>query len=310
MTISPSATPKPTLPGTTHTGQVHLRVADLDRSLAFYRDMLGYHVEDFGIRSVKLVPRPGALPHFRLDEVPGVSPKPWKMAGLFHAAIRMPSRPDLARTIKRLVDHRWPVPGTADHGVSEAFYLNDPDGNGLEIYADRPRDQWPYRDGSLQMVSDPLDLESLFSTIVDDTDTSGSMPETSDIGHVHLQVSDLARAEHFYADILGFDVVQRSYGGALFVSAGGYHHHVGLNVWAGRNVPGPADNVAGLIGFTVLVPDHDTLTAIGDRLQQAGIRCEDMADPDGSPFVATHDQDGIGVVLRVEHQSANDTCPV
>ncbi len=303
---SSSTTSKPTLPGTTHTGQVHLRVADLDRSLAFYRDILGYQVEDLEDRSVQLIPGPGSLPHFRLDEVPGVPPMPRKMAGLYHAAIRMPSRPDLARTIRRLVDHGWPVPGIADHGVSEAFYLNDPDGNGLEIYADRPRDQWPYRDGSLQMVADPLDLESLFSTIADEQSSVAAMPESSDIGHVHLQVSDLTRAERFYADILGFDVVQRSYGGALFVSAGGYHHHVGLNVWAGRNVPGPAEDVAGLIDFTVLIPDVSTLDAIAQRLDAAGIPFEGMTDLGGKPSIATRDLDGIGVVVRVDGAESKD----
>ncbi|MGA7670445.1 MAG: VOC family protein [Nitrolancea sp.] len=300
MTTSPSASPKPTLPASTHTGQVHLRVADLDSSLAFYRDMLGYHVENVGTRSVQLAPKPEANSHFQLDEAPGVSPKPWKMAGLFHAAIRIGSRPDLARTIKRLVDHGWPVPGTADHGVSEAFYLNDPDSNGLEIYADRPRDQWPYSGGTVQMVTDPLDLESLFSTVASDSGPDESMPVTSDIGHVHLQVSDLARAERFYVEILGFDVTQRSYGGALFVSAGGYHHHVGLNVWAGRNVSDPSDDVAGLIDFTVLVPDVSTLEAIEKRLADAGVPFDGSTDPNGTPTIATHDLDGIGVVVRVD----------
>ncbi len=300
MAISPSTTPKPTLPHTTHTGQVHLRVADLERSLEFYRDILGYHDEAVAQRSVQLLPVPGALTHFRLDEVTGVPPKPWKMAGLFHAAIRLPNRVELARTIKRLVDHQWLVPGMSDHGVSEAFYLNDPDGNGLEIYADRPRDQWPYRDGSLQMVTDPLDLESLFATLADDPEENPSMPEGSDIGHVHLQVRDLAHAERFYVDILGFDVVQRIHGTALFVSAGGYHHHVGVNVWAGRNVPEPAQDVAGLIDFTVLVPDRSTLDAIAQRLDAAGIPFEGMTESNGTPSIATHDLDGIGVVVRVD----------
>lgn len=300
MASSPATTSKPTLPGTTHTGQVHLRVGDLERSLAFYRDILGYQVEESGTRSVKLRPSPDQLPHFRLDEVAGVPPMPRRMAGLYHAAIRMGSRPDLARTIRRLVDHGWPVPGMSDHGVSEAFYLNDPDGNGLEIYADRPRDQWGYRDGKLQMVSEPLDLESLFSTIADEPNSEVAMPETSDIGHVHLQVSDLARAERFYVDILGFDVTQRNYVGALFISAGGYHHHIGLNVWAGRNVPGPSEDVAGLIDFTVLVPDSATLDAVAQRLSDAGLSYDGTTDSDGSPSIATHDLDGIGVLLRAE----------
>ena len=300
MTTTWTRSTRPSLPETTHTGQVRLRVADLDRSLAFYRDILGYQVEPHGDRSVRLYAARRGDAQFQLDEVPGVAPKPWKMAGLFHAAIRMPARIDLARTIQRLVDHEWPVPGMADHGVSEAFYLNDPDGNGLEIYVDRPRDVWPTQHGVLQMVSDPLDLKSLFGTLNGARDDDGSMAADSDIGHVHLQVSDLDRAEQFYSGILGFDVMQRSYRGALFVSAGGYHHHIGLNVWAGRGVPGHRDDTAGLIDFTVLMPDGDSLDVVSARLADAKIAVQRSKNSAGQPSIATHDLDGIGVILSVE----------
>lgn len=300
MTTPQPMTTRPSLPETTRTGQVRLRVADLERSLAFYRDTLGYQVQSNGERSVRLSSAHGGTAHFQLDEVAGVPPKPWKMAGLFHAAIRMPARVDLARTIRRLADHEWPVPGMADHGVSEAFYLNDPDGNGLEIYADRPRDKWPEHEGVLAMVSDPLDLESLFGTLNGVATDDGSITPGSDIGHVHLQVSDLGRAERFYAEILGFDVTQRTYQGALFVSAGGYHHHVGLNVWAGRGVPGPRDDVAGLIDFTILLPHRDALDAVASRLDAAGIGYERSGDATGCSSLMTQDLDGIGVVLAVE----------
>ena len=225
------------------------------------------------------------------------------MAGLYHAAIRVPARPDLARTIKRLIDHEWNVPGLADHGVSEAFYLNDADDNGLEIYTDRPRSEWPFRDGTLEMVADPIDLESLFATLKQDEPDDGTMPSRSDIGHVHLQVSDLAAAEHFYVDLLGFDVMQRSFRGALFVSAGGYHHHIGLNVWAGRGVPPVSDDVAGLIDFTVLVPDQETLDAIRRRLDDEGADVSSVDSRDDADALLTHDPDGIGVVLEVESRN-------
>jgi catechol 2,3-dioxygenase len=291
------------LPAPTHTGQVHLRVSDLDRSLGFYRDILGYHVESLGDRSVQLRPAQDQPSQFRLDEVPGVPPMPRRMAGLYHAAIRVPTRQDLARTIRRLIDHEWNVPGLADHGVSEAFYLNDPDGNGLEIYRDRPREEWPYRNGILQMGSDPIDLDSLFGTLEDAEPDDGSMAGGSDIGHVHLQVSSLKAAERFYVELLGFEVTQRSYRGALFVSAGGYHHHIGLNVWAGEGVPSLAPDVAGLIDFTVLVPDTSTLDMLAERLEQAGVTFERPDTRDGSSSLLTHDSDGIGVVLRVETES-------
>lgn len=301
MTTSPETSTRSSLPATTHTGQVHLRVSDLERSLGFYRDILGYTVTGVGERSVKLTASPTQLAQIQVDEVTGVPPKPWKSAGLYHAAIRVPSRTELARTIKRLVDHNWKVPGVADHGVSEAFYLNDPDGNGLEIYADRPRANWPVKDGALQMISDPLDLESLFGTLEGAPADDGSMAPDSDIGHVHLQVSDLTRAERFYVDILGFDVMQRTYQGALFVSAGGYHHHIGLNVWAGRGVPAPRNDVAGLIDFTILLPDSDSLDTVAHRLNEAKMDFERSTAADDRPSLSTHDLDGIGVVLAVEN---------
>jgi catechol 2,3-dioxygenase len=275
-------------------------VADLDRALAFYSDILGYEATPGAAGTVFLVPSIGEPAHFLLDESPGVMPKPWKTAGLFHTAIRVPARRDLAQVIARLLARDWPVPGMADHGVSEAFYLNDPDENGLEIYRDRPRSEWPTVNGILAMGSDPLDLKSLFALLEDGDDDITSLPSKSDIGHVHLQVSDLARSEAFYSGILGFDVMQRSYQGALFVSAGGYHHHIGLNVWAGEGVPGLRDDVAGLIDFTVLLPDVASLDAVAARIQQSGLPSQRSVDANGSPTVLVHDPDGIGVVLTVE----------
>ena len=300
MTFTATDVAKPALPDTTHTGRVRLRVADLDRALAFYSDILGYAATLIGPRSVSLSTAAGLPAHFILEESPGVQPKPWKTAGLFHTAIRVPTRRDLATVISRLLRHDWPIPGMADHGVSEAFYLNDPDENGLEIYRDRPRADWPTADGTLAMVSDPLDMKALFALLENgDVDITTLAPQT-DIGHVHLQVSDLIRAEEFYSGILGFDVMQRSYRGALFVSAGGYHHHVGLNVWAGRGVPGLRDDVSGLIDFNVLLPDPASLEEIEARIKRAGITTEHALDATGSPTVHVRDPDGIGVVLSVE----------
>jgi len=298
MTTSQPTSTRPALPAATHTGMVRLRVADLERSLAFYRDILGYQVDQLDQHSVRLAPASGKPAQFQLDEVPGVPPKPWKTAGLYHAAIRTPSRMELARTIKRLIDHDWKVPGLADHGVSEAFYLNDPDNNGLEIYVDRPRAEWPFRNGELQMISDPIDLDSLFGTLDGAGPDDGRMAEASDIGHVHLQVSDLELAERFYVDLLGFDVMQRTFQGALFVSAGGYHHHIGLNVWAGQGVPKLRDDVAGLIDFTILVPELAALDAVAERLRQAGVEVVESRGS-GETALRTHDFDGIGVVLTV-----------
>jgi catechol 2,3-dioxygenase len=288
------------LPETTHTGQVHLRVADLERSLAFYRDLLGYTALRVDERSVRLAPVADAPAHFLLDSVPGVGPKPWTAAGLFHAAIRVPTPRDLARVISRLFNAGWKISGMADHGVSEAFYLDDPDGNGLEIYRDRPREAWPHVNGELAMVSDPLDINALFATMEPGDLDITAIPAGTDIGHVHLQVSSLSKAEAFYNGVLGFDVMQRSYRGALFVSAGGYHHHVGLNVWAGEGVPGLRGDVAGLIDFAVLLPSAGALEEVMSRIAAAGLEAQRSEVADGSPSVLVHDPDGIGVVLSVE----------
>lgn len=300
MTTSSTDHAAHVLPETTHTGQVHLRVADLERSLAFYRDLLGYTALPIDERSVRLAPNAETPTHFLLDATPGVDPKPWRTAGLFHAAIRVPTRRDLARVISRLFNAGWKIGGMADHGVSEAFYLDDPDGNGLEIYRDRPRSDWPVVDGTLAMGSDPLDVNSLFATMEPGDLDITPMPDGSEIGHVHLQVTDLARAEAFYSGVLGFDVMQRSYQGALFVSAGGYHHHVGLNVWAGEGVPALRDDVAGLIDFTVLLPSAAAVNEVIARIDTAGLEAARSETSDGSPSVLVHDPDGIGVVLAVE----------
>jgi catechol 2,3-dioxygenase len=300
MTTPTTERSNPVLPATTHTGQVRLRVADLDRALAFYSDILGYEATPAAARSVFLAPAAGVPAHFRLEEAIGVLPKPWKTAGLFHTAIRVPTQRDLATVIARLLSRDWPIAGMADHGVSEAFYLNDADGNGLEIYRDRPRSEWPVVNGTLAMGSDPLDMKALFATLEEGHVDIKSLPQQSDIGHVHLQVSDLARAEAFYSGILGFDVMQRSYQGALFVSAGGYHHHVGLNVWAGKGVPGLRDDVAGLIDFNVLLPDAASLEAAAVRIEQVGLVSARSVHANGSPTMLVHDPDGIGVVLAVE----------
>jgi catechol 2,3-dioxygenase len=154
----------------------------------------------------------------------------------------VPTRADLARTLRRVADSRWPLSGASDHLVSEALYLADPEGNGIELYRDRPRDEWPRSAGSIEMATLPLDLESLLGE--PGGERAGTrMPAGTTLGHVHLQVADLGDAEAFWVDALGFDVTVRGYP-APFVSAGGYHHHVGLNTWAGVGAPSPPSRLA------------------------------------------------------------------
>ena len=261
-------TQQPTLDPRTHVGPVSLTVADLARSLRFYGDVLGLAPAERSNGSALLAA--GDTPLLHLVELPGAQPKPARATGLYHFAILLPSRPDLARWLRHVLEVRWPLQGWSDHGVSEAVYLADPDENGIEIYRDRPRSEWPVANGELQMVTDPLDVRDLLAQ-AGDASAPWTMPAGTAMGHVHLHVASIPQAQAFYCDLLGFDLIQRYGPSALFVSAGGYHHHIGLNTWAGVGAsPAPAGS-AGLRYFTVVVPDEASLALLVGRLQQAGI---------------------------------------
>jgi catechol 2,3-dioxygenase len=277
-------------PGTTM-GAVRLTVADLDRARDFYRDVVGL---------TELQPSDGVVrlgaggdstpPIVELVGDPDAPARPPGTSGLFHLAILVPGRPDLARALQRVAETGWRLSGASDHLVSEALYLSDPEGNGIELYRDRPRDQWPVRDGVLQMDTRPLDLDGVLGELRRE-DADAGMPPGTRMGHVHLNVGDLAAAEAFYSGALGFDVTVRGYPGALFVSAGGYHHHLGLNTWAGEGAPPPAEGSRGLRQFEIALPSAGSLAAEEDRLQEAGFepaRQDDrvwVADPAGNRVV-------------------------
>jgi len=234
-----------TLPADAHIGQVGLTVRDLDRSLSFYREVLGFREFNRG----QLGPAGGRV-LIELRERADAIPKPRQSSGLYHFAILVPSRAALGRSLRRLTDQRWPLTGAADHLVSEALYLNDPDGLGIEIYRDRPRDSWQSDAGEIAMATDPLDLDAILAEPGAGTPWQGLDAGTV-IGHVHLHVPHLDTAERFYCGRVGFDPTLRRYPGALFVAAGGYHHHVGLNTWAGVGAPPPPENAVGLRSFSV-----------------------------------------------------------
>ena len=250
------------LPADAHIGHVALTVQDLDRSLLFYRDVLGFTETDREGQRALLAPPSGrtliAL-HERTDAVA----RPRRSSGLFHFAILVPSRAALGRSLRRLAEKRWPLSGAADHLVSEALYFNDPDGLGIEIYRDRPRDTWRRAShGEIAMATDPLDLKSIHDEPGTEAPWTGLEAGTV-MGHVHLHVPHLDDAETFYCDRVGFTPMVRSYPGALFVAAGGYHHHLGLNIWAGSGAPTPPENAVGLRGFTI---------------ESATLRSEDIED--------------------------------
>jgi catechol 2,3-dioxygenase len=193
-----------------------------------------------------------------------------------------------------MLEQRIRFHGFADHGVSEALYLADPDGNGVELYCDRPRSQWSKRNGQIMMVTEQLDLDGLLQEVSEDPVPWKGLPTGTDIGHIHLQVSDLGAAEEFYGDNLGFDVTSRIYPGALFLSAGGYHHHLGLNVWAGKGAPRPQPGSLGLISFSVELPTCSSLEQIIERCQTVGVRIERRSS---TTIIAT-DPDGNGIEIR------------
>ena len=277
------------LPAETRLGAIRLRAGDADRLRAFYEQTIGLELlgDAAGVATLGAGGRP--LVEIRAD--PAAPPRPPGSTGLFHLALLVPTRADLARTLRRVADSRWPLSGASDHLVSEALYLADPEGNGIELYRDRPRDEWPRSAGSIEMATLPLDLESLLGE--PGGERAGTrMPVGTTLGHVHLQVADLADAEAFWVDALGFDVTVRGYPGALFVSAGGYHHHVGLNTWAGVGAPSPPSSSRGIAWFEVVLPDGAAVAAAAARLRRVG----DVTEQDG--YVLATDPSGNAVCVR------------
>jgi catechol 2,3-dioxygenase len=238
-----------TLPVDAHIGQVSLTVRDLDRSLLFYREVLGFEEARRDGR-VSSLAAPGGKVIIELHERTDAIARPRRSTGLYHFAILVPSRAALGRSLRRLAERRWPISGASDHLVSEALYLNDPDGLGIEIYRDRPRDRWTFNDGELAMATDPIDLQGVHDEPGAESPWTGLEAGTV-MGHVHLHVPHIDTAEAFYCGKVGFDPIVRRYPGALFVAAGGYHHHLGLNVWAGVGAPPPPENAVGLRSFTI-----------------------------------------------------------
>ena len=279
-------------PGTSM-GPVRLTVADLDGLRDFYRDAIGLAEIETSNGGVRMgTGDPSDLPVIELVGDPDAPHRPSGTSGLFHLAILVPSRADLARSLQRVAEGGWRLSGASDHLVSEALYLSDPEGNGIELYRDRPREEWPVRDGVLQMDTLPLDLDGVLGELRRE-DAQASMPAGTRIGHVHLNVGDLTAAEAFYSGALGFDVMVRGYPGAIFVSAGGYHHHLGLNTWTGEGAPPPPEGSRGLNQYEIRLPGSAQLSAEEDRLREAGFEPERegdrvrVTDPSGNRVVLT-----------------------
>ena len=283
----PTASPA-RLPATLRLGAVHLTVTDLDRSVTFYEDAIGLrlHRREDGVAAMGV----GEEDLLVLHEEPKAR-RAGRHAGLFHYALLFPSRDELARAALRLAATKTPIQGASDHGTHEAIYLPDPDGNGIELAADRPRERWPkplnYAGGP-----HPLDFDGLLAAVAGEEPRRESGPALA-IGHVHLHVGDLDRGLGFYSHVLGFELMTFMPGAAAFVSAGGYHHHLGFNVWRGEGVPPSPAGRVGLRHWTVVLDDPEEVEAVRERVRAAGVEVE---EGEGDGFLV-RDPWGIAVVF-------------
>ncbi|CAG9621802.1 VOC family protein [Sutcliffiella rhizosphaerae] len=248
----------------TYVGEVLLNVQNLPRSVDFYKEVIGFQVlEQTAYKASFTVD--GKTPILTVQQPNDVAPKQVRATGLYHFALLLPSRADLGSILKHFIDKKVRLQGASDHLVSEALYLADPDGNGIEIYSDRSASDWKWHGTEVEMASVALDAESILEEAAGKQWTK--LPNDTKMGHIHLHVSDLKEAEEFYTKVLGFDVVTRYGGQALFISTERYHHHIGLNTWNGIGAPIPAPNSVGLEWYTLVYPTDKKRIAAVEALQ-------------------------------------------
>ena len=282
------------LPDNTHIDSVRLQIADLDRSLAYYKSVLGMHVLARTNSAAELGSEHDGRPLIRLVEKPDAHHVPRRgLLGLYHFAVLLPDRAALGRFIAHLGEI-GAYAGMSDHLVSEAVYLTDPDGLGIEVYADRSRDKWRLLDRQLELATKPLDAASVMA------EAAGKkwdgMPAGTKIGHVHFHVGNIDEAAQFYHSGLGMDKIVWNYPGALFMSAGGYHHHVGTNTWA-AGAEKASDDDARLLDWELVVPDSESVQAAAASIANAGFPVE----AEGDVLVA---EDPWGIRVRVRPSSS------
>jgi len=285
-------------PGT-RLGGAHLTVSDMNRSLDFYQKSLGFQVHHHKGNSAAL--GTGVEDLITLTEEIGAH-HPGRSTGLYHFAILVPSRLALAKSLRNLIETKAPILGFADHLVSEAVYLTDPDGSGIEIYRDRPRTSWEYQGGVLNMGTEPLDVEGLFAVLDNQNYSWNGLESGTKLGHMHLQVANLTEAQEFYTGLLGFDLVMKYGNSAAFFSAGGYHHHIAVNTWQSLGAPAPAPGTTGLRNFSVVLEDAGEVEALVNRLElfrypyTASLGDLSVVDPSHNKIVFT--VAGNGGILR------------
>ena len=282
------------LPSATRLGPVRLQVADLTRSVSFYQDVLGLRVLHAAESHAVLGPVGDDTALVELRELVGARPVPRRGAlGLYHFAILLPDRPSLGQFVRHLSEFGVRA-GSGDHLVSESFYLQDPDNLGIEVYADRPRSSWRRVGRELMMATDPVDIGGLLQEAGEGRWIGA--PAGTMMGHLHLHVGNLEQADAFYSGSVGFDRTVWHYPGALFLAAGGYHHHLGTNTWAGPGGTAPQPNDARLLEWTIVLPDSPSISALQESLTSGNYSGLRQDGPDGTQGLVT--QDPWGTQLR------------
>jgi catechol 2,3-dioxygenase len=285
------------LPDQTRLSRVQLRTARIERALEFYSGVLGLTASRISESEVAFTATPPGAALLVFNEDRNATARPARTVGLYHLALRYLSRSDLALAYGRLIKAGYPVDGASDHGVSEAIYLKDPDGNGVELYADRRRSQWRRENGQVAMVTAPLDRDNLLASRPTKAMATEARPQP-DLGHIHLHVADLRAAERFYSEFLGLAVTQRSYPGALFFAAADYHHHIGVNVWAGNAVP--SVNRVGLLSYRLEVPVREVLYCLKHRAPLLGYEARIEGPEEASPVLQIRDPNGNWLEVALE----------
>ena len=278
-------------------GHVHLKVANVERAVGFWGDVLGFELQQMYGGQAAFLSAGGYHHHVGLNtwESVGGTPPPFETTGLYHVAVRHPDRASLARAVRRVLDSGIELEGATDHGYSEAVYLRDPDGNGVELSRDRPREEWPFApDGSLGTSRNPLDVAAL---VAEAGEGNGSLDSRVDIGHVHLKVADVERSLGFWRDTVGFELMKRYDQEAAFLSAGGYHHHIAVNTWDSRGGSPPPWGTTGLYHVAVRFPDRSALARALRRVVDGRVPLQGASDHGVSEAIYLADPDENGVEL-------------
>ncbi|MDN7243250.1 VOC family protein [Planococcus sp. N028] len=275
----------------THVSEVGLKVLDLNKMIQFYTETIGFDLIAKTDKKAEL--GAGGTTLLVLETIDGLTPKRERYAGLYHFAILLPDRKELGKILLHL-HQRGIQLGSSDHLVSEALYLSDPEDNGIEIYRDRKAEEWDWNNDEVKMAVDPLDAEGVVRAAQESGETWQGMPANTVMGHIHLHVSDLAQAERFYMEGLGFEVVTTMGRQALFIADQKYHHHIGLNIWNGVGIPALPEKTAGLNYYTLKFDDENKRNTVTAQLREIGAEVAEESD-----YLVTKDPAGNAIRLVV-----------